>query len=62
MVDKGKLKGQGTVKVIEEAAVPVKNGALVVTGSYGVVNILIGKGLSVVASRTLQIPSFSISL
>ena len=47
MVDERKLDGKGAVKGIEEGAVPVKNGALVVCLRQLVVDVLIFHALCV---------------
>ena len=55
-VDKGELKGQGTVKVVEKRAPPAEDGSLILGGRHGVVDVLIFHGLGVEPAGELTHP------
>ena len=55
-VDKGELKGQGTVEVVEERAPPAEDGGLILSGRHGVVDVLIFHGLGIDAAGELTHP------
>ena len=55
-VDKGELKGQGTVEVVEKRAPPAEDGGLILGGRHGVVDVLIFHGLGVEPAGELTDP------